>query len=247
MNKTSAFGYNIYSDDLDRISINQRTIIHTINQYSYCLSTNDKAFRKALSNADVLLPDGIGITKAIQYVYGKRVVKISGADVHAYLLKSLNETKGKCFYLGASKTTLDEIHQKINKEYPDITIKSFPPPYKPEFSASENEAMIKAVNYFKPDVLFIGMTAPKQEKWVEANKHLLNANIICTIGAVFDFYAGTVQRAHPFFVKIGLEWFVRLMKEPQRMWRRYLYYGPVFLFKVITFKQERKSKQHMNR
>ena len=96
--------------------------------------------------------------------------------------------------------------------------------------------MINAVNNFKPDVLFIGMTAPKQEKWAFKNKNQLDAKIICSIGAVFDFYAGTVVRPHPFWINLRLEWFIRLLKEPKRMWKRYLYYGPVFIISILTKK-----------
>jgi N-acetylglucosaminyldiphosphoundecaprenol N-acetyl-beta-D-mannosaminyltransferase len=242
MNNISAFGYKIYCDDSIYVPLNKKAVIHTINQYSYCISMKDKEFSKALRQADILLPDGIGITRAVKFVYGKQVIKIAGADIHTYLLKELNEKKGKCFYLGASQTTLQQIQQKIKSEYPHVTINAYSPPYKTVFTNADNKAMINVINSFKPDILFVGMTAPKQEKWVETNKNLLDVNIICTIGAVFDFYAGTVQRAHPFFIKLGLEWLVRLVKEPKRMWRRYLYYGPVFLFNVIKFKQKQKKQ-----
>ncbi len=93
--------------------------------------------------------------------------------------------------------------------------------------------MVNAVNDFQPDVLFVGMTAPKQEKWVYKHKDRLDAKIICAIGAVFDFYAGTVDRPQQFWINLGLEWFIRLYKEPKRMWKRYLYYGPVFVFHIL--------------
>ena len=82
--------------------------------------------------------------------------------------------------------------------------------------------MIDAVNRVEPDVLFIGMTAPKQEKWAFKYYQMLNAGHICCIGAVFDFYAGTVKRAPEWMISLGMEWFYRLIREPRRMWRRYL-------------------------
>lgn len=96
--------------------------------------------------------------------------------------------------------------------------------------------MIGAVNSFQPDVLFIGMTAPKQEIWASQHKSSLNVKTICTIGAVFDFYAGTVNRPNAFFIKMGLEWLGRLLKEPKRLWKRYLYYGPVFIALILKEK-----------
>ena len=77
------------------------------------------------------------------------------------------------------------------------------------------------------------MTAPKQEKWSIDNVHQLNTKTICAIGAVFDFYAGTVKRPSQFWIRLKLEWFIRLVKEPKRMWKRYLYYGPFFLYLLL--------------
>ena len=96
--------------------------------------------------------------------------------------------------------------------------------------------MINAVNEFNPDVLFVGMTAPKQEKWVYENRHLINAPVICSIGAVFDFYAGTVKRPGKFWISIGLEWLPRLLREPRRLWRRTFISTPLFIWFVLREK-----------
>lgn len=93
--------------------------------------------------------------------------------------------------------------------------------------------MIAAINAFAPDILFVGMTAPKQEKWVYAHKSQIDARVICSIGAVFDFYAGTVQRSHPIWIKMGLEWLPRLMREPRRLARRNFVSTPQFLWDVF--------------
>ena len=96
--------------------------------------------------------------------------------------------------------------------------------------------MIQKVNQFEPDVLFVGMTAPKQEKWSYENKEALNTKVICSIGAVFDFYAGTVERPSKVWIDLGLEWLGRLQKEPKRMWKRYIYYGFIFLYYLLSTK-----------
>jgi N-acetylglucosaminyldiphosphoundecaprenol N-acetyl-beta-D-mannosaminyltransferase len=93
--------------------------------------------------------------------------------------------------------------------------------------------MIAAINAFKPDILFVGMTAPKQEKWVYAHKAQIDARIICSIGAVFDFYAGTVKRPSAFWINLGLEWLPRLLKEPRRLARRNFISTPAFLWDVV--------------
>jgi N-acetylglucosaminyldiphosphoundecaprenol N-acetyl-beta-D-mannosaminyltransferase len=100
--------------------------------------------------------------------------------------------------------------------------------------------MIAAIKVFKPDVLFVGMTAPKQETWAYEHYDEIDAKMICSIGAVFDFFAGTVKRPSKFWIKLGLEWFIRLVKEPKRMSRRYLYYGPIFV--ILMMKQKFRKK-----
>lgn len=225
--------YSVFASSLNKLDLGCRTIVNTINQYSFCIAEEDIQFKKALQASDVLLPDGIGITMANLLINKKRIQKIAGADVHEYLLVELNKKSGSCFYLGSSQKTLDKIKKRLATEYPNIRVGAFSPPYKPVFSAEECEEMIKAANAHNPDVLFVGMTAPKQEKWVEAFKNQLNARIICSIGAVFDFYAQTVDRPDKIWINLGLEWFVRLLKEPKRMWKRYFYYGPIFVWYIL--------------
>ncbi len=96
--------------------------------------------------------------------------------------------------------------------------------------------MLNAINTFSPDVVFVGMTAPKQEKWVYQNFQRMNTRIICSIGAVFDFYAGSVNRPSAFWINLKLEWFIRLLKAPKRLWKRYLVYSPLFFVDLILFK-----------
>ena len=151
-------------------------------------------------------------------------------------MNKINKEYGSVFFLGASEETLEKIKSKSSQEYPNITFGSYSPPYKVAFSKKDSKIMYDKVNVFNPDVLFVGMTAPKQEKWVHLYKNELNANTICSIGAVFDFYAGTIKRPGNFWVSIGLEWFPRFLKEPKRLARRNLVSTPKFLLEIIWSK-----------
>jgi N-acetylglucosaminyldiphosphoundecaprenol N-acetyl-beta-D-mannosaminyltransferase len=237
MNKTipsvSLMDYSIFSADLSELSFGKKRLISTLNQYSFCIAEEDPEFKKALIESDMLLPDGMAIVAAIRILKGQRIKKIAGADLHHFLLNYLNHKGGKCFYLGSSQNTLTKITSRISSEFPNIKVETFSPAYKLEFSDYENQQMIAAINSFNPDVLFVGMTAPKQEKWAYKNKDSINAETICSIGAVFDFYAGTIQRPNSFWIRLRLEWFIRLIKEPKRMSKRYLYYGPIFINLIL--------------
>jgi N-acetylglucosaminyldiphosphoundecaprenol N-acetyl-beta-D-mannosaminyltransferase len=229
-------GYTVYTGNLDFLQKEKQTLISTINQYSYCMAEKDADFKRSLMESDILLPDGIGIVAAAKFLKGDKITKIAGTDMHNILLKKLDKQSGRCFYLGSSERTLSKIRKRMARDFPAIEVGSYSPPFKASFSEEDNATMLSQVNAFCPDVLFVGMTAPKQEKWAFAHKEQLNASIICSIGAVFDFYAGTMKRPGKIWIKFGLEWLGRLIKEPKRMWKRYLYYGFVFGYYLLQNK-----------
>ncbi|MDD2305496.1 MAG: WecB/TagA/CpsF family glycosyltransferase [Prolixibacteraceae bacterium] len=236
--------FSIFDQSLSQIADGKK-LINTINAHCYILALTDNFYHEALLNCDVLLPDGISIVHAIRWLNGKRIKKIAGADLFFYELNRLQKTGGKCFFLGSTDKTLTKINNRIRKEYPNIKVQSYSPPYKSEFSDEDNSSMIDSINSFQPDVLMIGMTAPKQEKWAYKNFDKLNAGHVCCIGAVFDFYAGTVGRAPKWLINIGFEWLYRLLREPKRMWRRYLIGNSKFIWQIfkelIYNRNEKKS------
>ncbi|OEK07754.1 N-acetylglucosaminyldiphospho-UDP N-acetyl-beta-D-mannosaminyltransferase [Flavivirga aquatica] len=231
---------HVFSSNLNEINLNKRCIINTINPHSYCVAKNDITFQKTLLNSDILLPDGIGIVLATKMLCGKTIKKIAGADIHKHLLEYANSNHKKVFYLGSAQNTLSLITNRLKVEYPNIIVSSYSPPYKKEFTKEDSTIMVNAVNTFNPDILFVGMTAPKQEKWVETYKSDIDATVITSIGAVFDFYARTVKRSSPFWINFGLEWLPRFIKEPRRLWRRNLISTPLFIWYLS------KSKLNLN-
>ena len=221
---------------LPKLPVQGKTVINTINPHSYCVAEKDADFKAALMASDVLLPDGVGIVWASKVLRNEKISKIAGYDMFLYLMEYLNDIQGNCFFLGASQEALDLIQGKAAVAYPKISIGSFSPPYKDAFSKEDSTEMCRQVNAFAPDVLFVGMTAPKQEKWVHAHKEALQADIICCIGAVFDFYAGTVHRPSAFWINNGLEWLPRFFKDPVRLAERNLVSTPKFVVEVLTRK-----------
>ena len=142
-------------------------------------------------------------------------------------------------FMGSSQKVLDLIVKRVAKVYPHLKVVTYSPSYKPEFSDEDNKAIIEAINAADPDLLWIGMTAPKQEKWTYSHWNELNIHChVGTIGTVFDFFAGTVERAPKFWSDHGLEWFYRLCKEPKRIGR--MMKLPLFLIHVRQEKGKRK-------
>lgn len=214
-----------------------KLLINTINAHSYNTALKDKLFAEALTKGDVLIPDGVSIVKACKWLNAKSQPKerIAGWDLFVFEMEKLNRKGGKCFFMGSSEKVLNLIKKRAAVDYPNIIVETYSPPYKPEFSKEENDAIIDAINKANPDLLWIGMTAPKQEKWTYSHWNELNIHChVGTIGAVFDFFAGTVARAPMWWQEHGLEWAYRLLKEPKRMWRRYIIGNTLFLWNIVT-------------
>jgi len=228
-------GFQLFNGDLSSIP-KKKLLITTLNAHSYNIAQLDQYYTESLAKSDILLPDGISVVWAIRFLTGRRIHKIAGADLFFYEMNRLNSFGGSCFFLGSSENTLNRIIDRLKSEFPNVKAGKYSPPYKPEFTPEDNALMVESVNNFKPDVLFVGMTAPKQEKWAFEQLGALNAGHVCCIGAVFDFYAGTVNRAPRWMIDLGLEWFYRMLKEPSRMWRRYLIGNSKFIWSVIKEK-----------
>ena len=214
-----------------------KVLINTINAHSYNTARKDAAFAEALLKGDALIPDGASIVLAFKFLRHKNIERIAGWDLFLHEMDKLNRKGGVCFFLGSSEETLRKIKAKAAGVYPDIRIETYSPPYKAEFSEEDNRRMIEAVNRAKPDLLWVGMTAPKQEKWAYAHLKELDVNgPIGTIGAVFDFFAGNIRRAPLWWQKHGMEWLYRLIKEPKRMGKRDIIGNTLFLGYLVKEK-----------
>lgn len=209
-----------------------------LNPHSVHIASIDPEADEALKAADVLIPDGSGIVLASGMLDGSIPERITGSDIFWGLSNRFNEKGDFSYYfLGSTEGTLAVIKERLAVDFPGIKFAgSYSPPFKEVFSEEENRAMIEAVNQAEPDILWVGMTAPKQEKWIYQNKDKLKVKFIGAVGAVFDFYAGNVKRAHPWLQEHGLEWVARFVQEPRRLWRRTFISSSVFLLRILNQK-----------
>ena len=220
-------------------------VFNTINPHSWVVAGKDPEFRKALETSDMLLPDGEGIVWAVKYLTGKKIKKIAGYDIFIHLIQHLQQSGGSCFFMGGSQQTLDQIKARLSKEYPNVKAGFYSPPFKPEFTSEDNHQIINHISNYQSliinsrlDVVFVGMTAPKQEKWVLQHKDQLPAGIVCSIGAVFDFYAGTVKRPPAWMIRMKLEWLGRLTSNPKRIWKRVFLSTPKFILSILKLPRQ---------
>jgi len=205
-----------------------------LNPHSFAVALDRPEFAAALGAADWLVPDGVGVVLGARFLGVPLAGRVTGSDVFDGLSRLLDRRGGaRVFFLGATEETLALVRERHRREYPSVEVVGcLAPPFRADFTAAELDEMAAAVNAARPDVLWVGLGAPKQEVWLHRLRHRLDVRFAGAVGAVFDFYAGRVRRSHPAFQALGLEWLPRLLQEPRKLWRRMIVSAPVFLWHV---------------
>lgn len=198
--------------------------VNTIN-----LALENLKFREVLSNFNLLHPDGIGVFLASKFLYGKNGFskRITGSDFYIELIKESLKNNWSFFFFGDTDETLS----KISKANPDLYVKGFCNGFN-----FNNDKLIKDINTAKPDILIVGLGSPKQEDWIVTNRDNVNAKVIVAVGDGIKVFAGTKKRGTKLVRILGLEWFVRLINEPKRLWKRYIIGIPLFILRVLKYK-----------
>lgn len=218
--------------------LNQKTqvnVVDCINPHSIVVAKHDDEFRLALTRASLLIPDGTGVILGAKILGLPIRERVSGTEFFLHLSELVDKSGNfRYFFLGSTPVVLNAIADKLAKDFPNISVSGiYSPPFKETFSTKENLIIAQAINDAQPDVLWVGMTAPKQEKWIENNRLALQVPLICAVGAVFDFYGGSKKRSPEWIRKLGLEWLPRLLREPRRLWRRNLISTPLYLKDIL--------------
>jgi len=183
----------------------------------------DKEFRRIYEEAFLVLPDGMPLVWASKILGCPLKDKISGSDLFPLLCERAQKKNYKLFFLGGKPGVAARSAEILGKRYKGIQIAGVhSPPYGFENDQAENESIISRIKRAKPDILFVGLGAPKQEKWIYRHYKELDIPVNIGIGITFEFIAGTIKRAPLWMQKSGLEWLWRLTSEPGRLWKRYL-------------------------
>lgn len=222
---------------LEGIARGERLFVACANPHSLVVAERDAAFAAALLTADMLVPDGVGMVLASRLRRGRIRTRVTGSDFFLGLNARLSKAgpRLRTFFLGSTPETLAAIERQMAARFPAVEVAGcFSPPFRASFTPDDDEAMIAAVRRARADVLWVGMTAPKQETWIARVRSRLDVGLVVAIGAAFDFFAGTVTRSHPAWQRVGLEWLPRLLRQPRRLWRRTFVSAPRFLWLVAA-------------
>lgn len=193
---------------------------------------HDPVFREILHAADLVVPDGMPLVwlgrahgfELRQRVYGPELML-------AFCEKTLKKGYRHFFYGGAPGVA-EELARNLCECFPELAVAgTYSPPFR-NLTFAEDQEIVAQIREAAPDVLWVGLSTPKQERWMHAHRDRLNVPVLAGVGAAFDIHAGTRKQAPRWMRENGLEWLFRLTQEPERLWRRYLIYGSEFAWKA---------------
>ncbi len=239
LKKYKFIGYEIFNDELINLisflNQNPKTLISCLNPHSMVIADKLPEFNVALKNSTILLCDGVGIS------FFSGVSRVRGHDIFLFLLQnsSLINLK-KVMFVGSTIKTLEKIQKRIYIDYPNLEVRI----YSPVFSSSYfvvDDGIFETIDDFSPDIVFFGLSAPKQEILSYSNLDRIQSRIIVNIGAVFDYYSGNISSPPRFMIRTGMEWLYRLYKQPKKIGPRVFVSTLIYL--KIVFKSFIKNHQ----
>jgi N-acetylglucosaminyldiphosphoundecaprenol N-acetyl-beta-D-mannosaminyltransferase len=236
---TSVLGVPLALTDYERTIDWIDATIRTERQGYICVAAthtvvacqDDPELRAAVHGAALVVPDGQPVVWAMNALGNDLTGRVYGPDLMAKYCERSALTGTRMFlYGGRNQGALVQLALNLRRRYPGVQIVGgYSPPFRP-LSGEERDAIAAEINHAKPDVVWVGIGVPKQEKWMAEMRPRLDAPVLVGVGAAFDFHAGLVPQAPAWMQSAGLEWLYRLSKEPRRLWKRYLTYNPRFVY-----------------
>ncbi len=198
--------------------------------HSVITAQDDPLMREALTDAVITVPDGMPIVWALNKLGERLPNRVYGPELmRRYCNRSVKRGHRVWLYGGRDQGALVQLALNLRKKHPGICIVGgYSPPFR-LLTAEEEEDVCRQINDARPDVLWVGIGVPRQEKWMVSVREKLEVPVMCAVGAAFDFHAGRVNQAPQWMQERGLEWTYRIAQEPRRLLPRYLYTNPRFM------------------
>ncbi len=219
--------------------------VFTPNTEIVMFCNDDSDLRRIINKGSLVLPDGIGLIYASKIRKLPLKERVTGYDTSVEILNVAAEKGYKVFLLGGAPGVAEKASENICKEYGDIVGGYQHGYFKGQHIGyadhDEETEIIKRINELKPDIIFVGLGSPKQEKWIDYHRDNLNTNLVIGNGGTIDVLSGNVKRAPQFYQKLGLEWLYRLVSDPKRIKRQILL--PVFMLKILFGPKDIVKKQ----
>ena len=202
-----------------------------VNSNKIVLSQRDAQIKKIIQQADMVSADGYSVVRACRWLKKREIDRVTGIDTMLELLKQAEELGMTVYFLGTKEEILDRLLDVLRQDYPHLRIVGAQHGY-----FKDEQAVVRKIAACHPQMLFIGMTSPYKEEFVSKYKNDLKANLIMGVGGSFDVLAGEISRAPIWMQRSGLEWLHRFMKEPQRLYKRYIFENLYFIYLLVQEK-----------
>ncbi len=191
---------------------------------------HDPAFKAILNSADLVVPDGMPLVW-VGRLRGKKLARrVYGPELMMTFCKETAGRGYRHFFFGGASGLPEKLSETLRAECPGLQAAgTFSPPFG-SVSPEEDASIVSMINRASPDILWVGLSTPKQERWMHEHRDRLEVPVVIGVGAAFDINSGTKKQAPSWMREHGLEWLFRLLQEPRRLWRRYILYGAEFLF-----------------
>ncbi|HYG23688.1 MAG TPA: WecB/TagA/CpsF family glycosyltransferase [Verrucomicrobiae bacterium] len=193
---------------------------------------DDPKFRDILNAAFLNTPDGMPMVWVGKRQGHRQMDRVYGPDLMLLVAEFTQKSGHTHFLYGGAPGVADELKRRLEQRFPGIRIVgTYTPPYRP-LNAGEEKELVERIRELRPDIVWVGLSTPKQEKFMAEYLPRLDTTLMFGVGAAFDFHAGRVRQAPRWMQRSGLEWFFRLCCEPRRLWRRYCRNNPLFLWRI---------------
>jgi len=214
------------------IARGERGYVCLSNVHSVMEARRDEGLRGTLNAAALTVPDGVPLVWVGRLKGHRGVRRVYGPDLTLLLCERAARRGHRCFFYGGAPGVAEQLGQALALRFPGLkVVGAEAPPFRP-LTAEEDAEAVGRINAAGPDLVFVGLGCPKQERWMAAHRDRLQAAALLGVGAAFDFHTGRVPQAPRWMMRSGLEWLFRLAQEPRRLWHRYLVYNPLFLLQV---------------
>jgi N-acetylglucosaminyldiphosphoundecaprenol N-acetyl-beta-D-mannosaminyltransferase len=196
-------------------------------------SQRDPELRRIHNASGLTTPDGMPMVWAGHRAGAAWMTRVYGPDLMLALCARAAELGWRSFFYGGREGVPERLAERLTGRFPDLrVVGTYSPPFRP-VTAEEDDEIVARINAVRPDLVWVGLSTPKQERWMDAHVGRLEAPVLLGVGAAFDIHAGTLAQAPGWAQRNGLEWAYRLYREPRRLWRRYLYNNPRFVLGII--------------
>ena len=193
----------------------------------------DPSFGEVLRSADLCVPDGMPLIW-VGRAHGRALNnRVYGPDLMIDFCRSTKDAGYTHFFLGGKTGVAEKLSHELQSRFPGVQVAGiYSPPFRP-LTQEEDDAITAEINRVAPDVLWVGLGCPKQERWMREHRDKLRVPVVVGVGQAFDIHSGEAPQAPIWMRKNGLEWLYRLYREPRRLWRRYLIYNTKFIFTLL--------------